>query len=571
MNKDHKTYGSDILVDVLKQHHIKYIAYNPGSTFRGLHDSLLNDHISHDPKLILCCHEEIAVAIAHGYAKASGDFMAVLLHSNVGLQHASMAIFNAWCDRMPILILGGIGPVDATKRRPWIDWIHTSNYNATIIRDFVKWQDQPASLEATIESIYRACRFLNTEPKAPVYIAIDTLIQENIVTCKIRLPDIKKLMPPTPPQASVKIIDDIAKKLIASNFPMIIADFTGKQKSTIKYLVKLSELLSIPVIDCGGCFNFPNKHPLCLTGAEDVLISRSDFILALDVQDLTMVLQRKAIKQTEIIHVTLADYLISQWAADYQQLCEVDQSITADTAVMLPELYLKCQLFSSNDHDKYQKRYQFLSHLHDKLQNDWLTIVKSQLNEFPMTMPAVLYEIWQVIEYEQWILANYGSVSTGTWVKRIWEFNENNRHLGFSGGAGLGYGLGASIGVALACTGNKSICINLQSDGDYLFTPSALWTIAHYKLAILIIMMNNCAYDNTRKHATEIARIRGRDVKKTGSNLNHPKVDYAKMACSFGIKSYQAITRIEDIQATVKKAVESVKQGEAVLLDMRIK
>ena len=124
-SKGEGAWGSDAVAETLRALGIPYIALNPGASYRGLHDSLVNHLGNEHPQMLLCLHEEAAVAIAHGYAKATDRMMAAAVHSNVGLMHATMAIFNAWCDRAPVLVLGATGPWDASRRRPWIDWIHT--------------------------------------------------------------------------------------------------------------------------------------------------------------------------------------------------------------------------------------------------------------------------------------------------------------------------------------------------------------------------------------------------------------------------------------------------------------
>src|SRR6266513_1965612 len=188
-------FGSDLIADTLRDLAIPYIALNPGASYRGLHDSLVNYLGNAAPQMLLCLHEESAVAIAHGYAKVTGKAMAAAVHSNVGLMHATMAIFNAWCDRMPVIVLGATGPVDAVKRRPWIDWIHTMRDQASLVRDFVKWDDQPASIGAAFESMLRAQQIAQTAPKGPVYVCFDAALQEEKLTVKPPLPDLARYRP----------------------------------------------------------------------------------------------------------------------------------------------------------------------------------------------------------------------------------------------------------------------------------------------------------------------------------------------------------------------------------------
>ncbi|KAG1246774.1 hypothetical protein G6F65_020512 [Rhizopus arrhizus] len=109
-------WGSDVIADAIRDVGIRYLFVNPGASFRGLHDSLVNHLGNQQPQMLLVLHEEHGVAMAHGYAKVTGDLCGAIVHSNVGLMHASMAIFNAWADRTPVLVLGATGPVDAAKR-----------------------------------------------------------------------------------------------------------------------------------------------------------------------------------------------------------------------------------------------------------------------------------------------------------------------------------------------------------------------------------------------------------------------------------------------------------------------
>ncbi|MPZ48415.1 MAG: hypothetical protein GEU75_03725 [Dehalococcoidia bacterium] len=182
-------YGSDLIVEMFASLGIPYVAFNPGSSYRGIHDSLVNFETAGMPEMVLCLHEEIAVAVAHGYARVTGKPMLAALHDLVGLQHGSMAIFNAWCDRVPMLVIGGTGPMAPENRRAHIDWVHTALVQGNVVRDIVKWDDQPASLQAIPESILRAYRIAMTEPSAPVYLCFDVDLQEAPISGSIPLPD----------------------------------------------------------------------------------------------------------------------------------------------------------------------------------------------------------------------------------------------------------------------------------------------------------------------------------------------------------------------------------------------
>ena len=189
-------WGSDAVALMLRELDLPYVALNPGASYRGLHDSLVNLLGNRDPQMLLCLHEEHAVAIAHGYAKVTGRPMGAIVHSNVGLMHATMAIFNAWCDRVPVFVLGATGPVDAAKRRPWIDWIHTAQDQGALIRNYTKWDDQPASVPAAAESLLRAYRMMTTPPCGPVYVCLDAALQESRIGELPPLPSAARFRPP---------------------------------------------------------------------------------------------------------------------------------------------------------------------------------------------------------------------------------------------------------------------------------------------------------------------------------------------------------------------------------------
>jgi len=566
-------YGSDLIVNILRDYNIEYVSCNPGATFRGIQDSITNSKDRDTPELILCCHEEISVAIAHGYAKASEKFMAVLLHSNVGLQHASMAIFNAWCDRVPMLILGGLGPLDSSKRRPWIDWIHTSNNQGGIIRDYVKWDDQPYNIESTPESLHRACRITNTEPKAPVYVAIDTTIQETQIKKDINTSSPNQYLPPTLAQADNNTLNKIAASLTNAKQPVIIVDRLGRSSKTIPSLLKLANTLSLPIIDCGGRYNFPNTHPLYANGMESEILDKADVVLALDVNDLYHVLSQSKNKNSidHIFHISMSDYLVSKWSADYQQLCPDVMTITAHTEVALPALIKKCEHIKDKINRNESPPPYLLREKNKKLRQEWKTAAIHPVKNTRMPIPTVINEIWQAIRNEDWILTNYGSLQVYEWIRRLWTLDKAGCHIGGSGGAGLGYGLGASIGAALFHKKEGKLCINVQTDGDFLFTPSALWTVSHYKLPLLIIMINNQSYKNTKEHSIEVANHRNRptNTANIGSSLTCPTVNFPLLAQSFDIFSLDSVHKPNQIVPAIQKAIRYIKKhNRAALVDI---
>ena len=563
-------YGSDLIVDVLRALGIEYAALNPGATFRGLHDSLVNYGGNERPEIIQCCHEEIAVAVAHGYAKAAGKPMAAILHNVVGLQHASMAIFNAWCDRAPILLMGGTGPMAVEQRRPWIDWIHTALVQGQAVRDYVKWDDQPASLASIPEAMIRGYRIAVTEPQGPVYLCFDAGLQELPVSEPLPVPDVARYAPPSSVQADARALERAADLLRAAERPVIIAEYVGRHPAAVDALVRLAECLTAPVIDLygHGRFNFPNTHPLDLTGAETDLLASADVVLALDVQDLHGALARsdRLTRRSEpilpesarVIHITLADLAIRSWVTSYQRLVPTDLPILADTAVALPALLARLEGVADDSPGR-RARHERLRTKHDALRREARTRCEDAWNDRPIAPARLASEVWEVLRGEDWVLAN-GTLDG--WARTLWEWTRPDQYLGYSGGAGLGYGAGASIGVALAHRGAGRVCVDLQPDGDLLYTPSAIWTAAHHRIPVLFVVCNNRSYFNDEDHQAVVARARHRPVENrvVGIRIEGPPVDFAGMARAFGAHGEGPVEDPALIAPALRRALRVVRE-----------
>jgi thiamine pyrophosphate-dependent acetolactate synthase large subunit-like protein len=575
-------YGSDLIVDLLKVLGIEYVALNPGSSFRGIHDSLVNYESGRkpNPEIILCCHEEIAVAVAHGYAKVAGKPMAAIVHNVVGLQHASMAIYNAWCDRTPILVMGGTGPMNSSKRRPWIDWIHTALVQGNLVRDFVKWDDQPVGIEAIPSSMLRAYRIAMSDPTGPVYLCFDVTDQESAIEKEIPLPDPSRFRPPAPLQAEVDAIKEAARLLSEAQNPVIVADYLGRNNDAVLSLAQLAELLSIPVIDLGARLNFPNTHPLNLTGKNRELIANADVVLGLDVMDLFGALVRQdpatraIVPATQpgckVIHVTLADISMRGWTSDFQELAPVDLAIVANTRVFLPALIEEIRRLGKFSKSVVEDRRKSFAAQHEEIHARWQNDLKRRWDERPIAPPRLAYEVWEAIKKEDWLLV---AGAFRGWPSRLWTWDKPGLFLGGYGGGGLGYGPAASVGAAIPYRGTDKICVNLQRDGEMLYTSSALWTAANTGVPLLTVMTNNRTYYNDEEHQEKIAIARGRppENKVVGMRMEKPPVDFANLARSLGIAGEGPITEPDQIRPAVERALKIIKlEKRPALVDVYI-
>jgi acetolactate synthase-1/2/3 large subunit len=562
-------WGSDVMVDAIKACGFPYVALNPGSSFRGLHDSLVNygDNV---PEIITCNHEKLAVGIAHGYTKATGQPMACILHDIVGLLQGTMGIYYAYIDRAPVVVFGGAGPMAYDRRRPYIDWIHTANVQGNVVRDYTKWDDQPASVASVPESIMRGYRIATAAPQGPVYVALDAGLQEEEAG-DVELPNFDRLKTPAPIGPDPQALRDLASRLCASERPVIVAAYAGRDKNAFGQLVELSELLGAGVIDTGWRLNFPNKHAHSVTGSD--VVEEADCVLFVDVKDMGKATQKldrttRAIESqirpdATILDVGFNEVGISAWSHDFAQLHETDVQVTADTAIALPLLLELCRELNTNTREAWRKR---LGELHESTAAGWAVEAESERSLSPVATSRLAAEVWEVVKDYDWVLTA-GTASDK--APRVWDFDRPYRHPGRS--LGTATQIGISLGVALAYKGTDKLVVDLQPDGDLMFDLGALWIAAYHRLPMLTVMFNNRAYYNDWEHQIRMARHRGTDVERAyiGMEIGKPAPDFAAVAQALGWYGEGPIEDPEQVQAAVRRAAEVVRtEGRPALVDV---
>jgi acetolactate synthase-1/2/3 large subunit len=574
-------WGSDVIVETLRGLGIDYISMNPGASFRGIHDSIVNYVGNDKPELILCNHEEIAVAVAHGYARASGKPMVAFVHDIVGLLHASMAMFNAWMGRTGVIVLGGTGPVDANHRRPWIDWIHTANVQGEAVRNFVKWDDQPASVEASVESLIRAYHLVTTEPKGPVYVCFDTDVQEEKLTEPFEMPDFSAYPGPTKFQGDPDAMDEIAGLLVNAKNPVVLANFLGSNEEAPNGLVKLAESLAIPVISGGDLFSFPTRHALNVTDSKDELLAEADVVVALDIYDLQQLLTKQnwttrtntdiMKPDAKLIDISLRQLLVKSWADDHGKLYPTAMSLAADTALAVPaiaDLVQRRLDDGGGDKTSVERRRTAVTAMHDAALAKARATAAERAGEQPLHLATIAQALGEAVEDQDWVIGN-GNLRG--WVQRLWDIKAPYQDPTARGGGGLGQGLGHAVGVALANRDKGRLTINIQSDGDMLFTPAAIWTAVHHRIPMLIVMYNNRTYGNDLGHQGSMAKVRNRpdERKNIGIDINDPNVDFVGLARSFGAWAEGPIEKAEDLKGAFERAKkEVVENGRVALVDV---
>lgn len=569
-------YFSDLLVDLLINQGIEYVCFNPGASFRGIHDSLVHHPAPEVPTILMCCHEEISVAIAHGYYKASGKHMAVLVHANIGLQHASMAIFNAWCDRVPLLVLGGNGPIDAALRRPWIDWIHTSQGIDKLLSGYTKWTDMPISQAATLESVQRALKLCAAEPHAPCYVAIDSAVQEESLADGLLLPA-GPVRPERLPALDDQQLSELVEHLMAARHPVIAVDYAALNDKQADLLLEVATTASAAVISRNGRFNVPNTHPLVFQDHDAHLMGECDFLLALEVQDLYGLLAHSGQTPHAGLYIATLDthsLLISSWVADSQKLVCADLSLHANVVASIPRIaqavHAVAEMRTATAQAQARERIERIAAHKQKQRQALLAHVTQPADG--LTIAQALIAIHEAIGHLRWVLTNTGSVTIDTLVRQLWPIDRSEAYIGMSGGAGLGYGLGAAIGGALAHKGTGKLCINLQSDGDLLYTPSALWTLSAYDIPLLVLVINNRLYLNSKQHAERIADLRQRstDLSNLATGFHDNEVDFVALAKTFDLYSPGSADTPAAIQEKIMDCLTYMETyGKPALLEIK--
>ncbi len=571
--------GSDYMVDVLKSLGIEYVASNPGSSFRGLHESITTYGGNRAPEFITCLHEETSAAIAHGYAKIALKPMAYMAHGTVGLQHAAMALYNAWCDRVPMIgLLGNV--VDGEKRRPGVEWLHTAQDPAALVRDFTKWDDQPGSLTHFGESLVRAYKLTMTPPMEPVVLVADAEMQEHPIDpgAEPRVPRLSLAAPPVGDSGAVR---EAARWLVAAESPVIVADRLARTPAGVARLVELAETLGAPVIDQGGRMNFPGTHPLALSELGGALIRRADVVLGLELTDfwgtvndyidnIERTHRPRTRAGTKLIGIASTEVYLKSNYQDFQRYTELDLAIAADAEATLPQLIEACRaLIDARRRAALATRAAQLGQMRAEARAAALESAAVGWDATPISTARLSAELWDVIKAEDWSLVS-ADVSLSGWPRRLWSFDAHHRYIGHAGGAGVGYGLAAAVGAALANRPLGRLSVNLQSDGDLMYAPGALWTAVHHRIPLLTVMHNNRAYHQEVMHLQRMANRRQRGVERAGigTTLNDPPIDYALLARSMGMWAEGPIAEPSRLGAALRRALAVVKGGAPALVDV---
>jgi thiamine pyrophosphate-dependent acetolactate synthase large subunit-like protein len=571
--------GADFMVDVLKTLGFDYICANPGSSFRGLQESFINYGGNKDPEWITCCHEESSVAMAHGYFKIEGKPLLTMAHGTVGLQHASMAIYNAYADRVPVyLILGN--EQEMNFRRGDVEWKHSVQDAAAMVRDYTKWDDSPVSLGHFAESAVKAYKVAMTPPFEPVVLCANGQLQEEPVPeAERRSLRIPKLTLASPPAGDPGAVAEAAKMLVQAENPLIIAGRVARTPNGIRLLAELADALQAPVLDRRHRMSFPSRHPLYNSGS----LTDADVILGLELADLWFLTHRQTpinrmgmvnrslIKSgAKVITISAGDLFSRSNYQDFGRYAEVDLSLAADAEATLPSLIEACRkLITSDRRRAMEERGKRLAERHKANRDRDFEEAAAGWDASPISTARLSAEIWDLIRHEDWSLVSE-TAFVSSWPNRLWDFDKHYHYIGGQGAYGIGYGAPAAVGAALANKKHGRLSVNIQCDGDINYAPGVLWTAAHHRIPLLSIMHNNRAYHQEMMYLQDMANRAQRrpDRAQIGTALTDPNINYAMLAKAYGMYSAGPIENPNDLRPAIQSAIEVVKRGEPALIDV---
>jgi acetolactate synthase-1/2/3 large subunit len=573
--------GADYMVDVMRGLGIEHVAAFVGSSFRGLHESLINYGMLTEPQLdfLSCMHEEVSVAMCHGYAKIEGKPMAAMMHDTVGLQHGSMAIYNAYADRAPVFLITPSAP-DARTRRGLVQTMHAVQDGAAIVRDFVKWDDQPYSLQQWGESATRAWKYAMTPPYGPVLLVTSSDLQEAPIDTA-PAPVMPKKPNLAPPQAEDGALRDLAKMLVDADAPVLVCDRAARTPAGLQLMIELAELLQAPVVDGSMRMNFPWRHPLNQSSRARAVISQADVILGMEMTDFwgtthsyvphTEHSARSSTKPgAKTVSLTSLDLNFHSNYQDFQRYPDADLALEGDAEASLPTLIEACKtLIDQGKRANFDARGKKLGDAHTKALGEMRAWAAEGWDAQPITVARMVMELYNVIKDEDWTLAS-GSQMQNQWPQKLWHADKHHRYIGDAGAYGIGYTAPATLGAALANKKYGRLTVSINGDGDFMCCPSSLWTAAHEKIPILYIMHNNRAWHQEIMLLQQVANRlqRGTDRTHIGTTIRDPFIDYSKLAQSMGVYGQGPITDPKDLGPAIKKAVDVVKRGEPALVDV---
>lgn len=556
--------ASDYMVDVLKSLNLDYIAVNPGSAFDGLHESIINYGKNTKPEMLTCLHEEHAAAMAHGYAKAAGKPMMIALHGTVGLLHASFGVFQAWCDRVPMIVFVGHNrnPTSVVNRP------HSAQDMGAIARDYTKWDDEATNLDRFGEAAMMAYTIGRTPPMGPTLLVVDQALQNSRIPDRSRL-RVPSLVMPTPPQGDSNAVKEAARLLVNAERPLIMPGKLARTPKGWDLMVELAEVLQSPVFvgTYGSWQDFPNRHKLNGRGGASY---RPDVVLGLELADITTTARTTRTNGGKTISIS-AEYLsLGKNIHDFGNYSEVDLAIAADGEATLPSLIEEIRrLITPEKRRAFDARGVQVAEAHRAERVRLVEQARFGWDGSPISIQRMVSELGAQMKNDDWSIGS-GHQFTGDWQRVLLNFDKHHRYSGDCGGFGIGYDSQAAVGVALANKGTGRLTVAIVGDGDLNFGPQVLWTAAHHKIPLLFLVHNNRGYQAEVMIVQRMCAQRGRGTDRAhiGTTIDNPDVNYKQIAQGYGVYAEGPVTNPNDLAPALQRALARVRAGEPALVDV---
>jgi thiamine pyrophosphate-dependent acetolactate synthase large subunit-like protein len=567
-------WGSDLVVDVLRALEVPYVPLNPGSSFRGLHDSLVNYGGNRAPQLLLCLHEEIAVSLANGWAKATGRLGVAAVHDLVGLMHASMAVYDAYCDRTPLLVLGGSGPADPAQRRP-IDWVHSATTQAQLVRDYVVWDAEPATPQAFVHDTFRAAQRALSVPSGPTYVSLDADVQEAPLPEAVALPNVRLREPTRAMASTAEAVDDAARLLLAAERPVVVAGRVGLDPRATALVSEVVELLGAAYRDDRNAVVLPTAHPHNCTG-DASLLQEADVLLAVDVVDLNALLRGQSkgargaandqVERPRIVDLSYGDLGLKSWSNALTEAVDRDVHLVGEPLHVLGQV-LEVLRARVDPHVR-EARSAGVRERASRLRESQRQQVAEHWEDKPISQARLVAELWDAVRAVDHLLCLR---NTRSWSEGIWQFAGAGTFLGAPAGGGVGYGPGALVGGALAARDRGQLGVGIIGDGDLLMAAGALWTASHYGIPGLVVVNDNGSFYNDEPHQAAVAVRRGRPVENSwiGMRIADPPVDFAALARSYGCVGIGPVEDPAELAEAFAQGVREAQQGATVVVHVK--
>ncbi|MGV6872104.1 thiamine pyrophosphate-binding protein [Pseudochelatococcus sp. B33] len=553
-------WGSDLIAKAIVDLGFSFAAINPGASFRGLHDSLVNDSDQAIP-FVVCLHEEHAIALAHGWSKVTGKPSLAIVHSNVGLMHATMAIYNAWVDRAPVVVLNASGPLDADHRRPWIEWIHTSQDHGALVRNFTKWDDAPASAPASVDALAEAVMLSSVAPTGPTFVCLDVGVQEALLPSpSYKVPALKAGNTVIPaPEAVQRVVTRLAE---CRRIAMLVGR-TAVDTEAWRARIRLAETLNAAVItDIKTSAGFPLSHPnhvgapgFSLDQEQVATLNKADAIIALDWIDLDNTLRR--LDSRPFVAAASLDPLAARgWVKTTFRPPAVDELFLVTTDALVGALL---DALPRNGADM-------------ALELWWKAAgpvqAPAHAEAASLSDPAYANIASGIAAIREEMPVSITRYPLG-WPPALTSFEEPLDYVGRDGGEGLASGPGIAVGVAYALKESGRLTVAVLGDGDFLMGNTSLWTAAAENLPLLIVVAANGVYGNDVVHQERIAKDRGRPIERkwVGQRIDHPRIGIAELAAALGLRYTRCVSG-QEIERAMLEGARYARKGRPALIEV---